>query len=117
MFGELLRLLSMRRVLEMSPTAVEELQSRKLRVILAHAFGRVPFYRERFRSAGLDPSDIRTPADLHLLPETTKQDLQTAGIRHLLADNVDPETSMVICNERSPDQGRGYLARELGIVN
>jgi len=30
-------------------------------------------------------------------------------------DAVDPETSLVICNEREPDQGKGYQALELGI--
>ncbi len=30
-------------------------------------------------------------------------------------DAVDPETSMVICNEPEPEQGKGYQARELGI--
>jgi DNA polymerase-3 subunit epsilon len=30
-------------------------------------------------------------------------------------DNVDPETSLVLCNEPEPEQGRGYLATELGV--
>ncbi|GAC1396476.1 MAG: DEDDh family exonuclease [Mycobacterium sp.] len=30
-------------------------------------------------------------------------------------DNVDPETSLVICNEAEPEHGRGYQANELGV--
>ncbi len=36
-----------------------------------------------------------------------------AGLAY--CDNVDPETSLVICNADEPDQGKGYLARELGV--
>jgi DNA polymerase-3 subunit epsilon len=30
-------------------------------------------------------------------------------------DNVDPETSLVICNEAEPEHGKGYQANELGV--
>src|SRR6185312_8116270 len=30
-------------------------------------------------------------------------------------DNVDPETSLVICNEAGPEHGKGYQANELGV--
>lgn len=36
-----------------------------------------------------------------------------AGLAY--SDAVDPETSLVICNAAEPDQGKGYLARELGV--
>jgi DNA polymerase-3 subunit epsilon len=36
-----------------------------------------------------------------------------AGLSY--ADIVDQQTSLVICNELEPDQGRGYQAREMGI--
>jgi DNA polymerase III subunit epsilon len=36
-----------------------------------------------------------------------------AGLAY--CDGVDPETSLVICNEATPDHGKGYLARELGV--
>lgn len=36
-----------------------------------------------------------------------------AGLAY--CDNVDPETSLVICNDSEPEQGKGYLARELGV--
>lgn len=36
-----------------------------------------------------------------------------AGLAY--TDAVDPETSLVICNESRPEQGKGYQARELGV--
>lgn len=36
-----------------------------------------------------------------------------AGLAY--SDGVDPETSLVICNEPRPEHGKGYLARELGV--
>ncbi|CAN5505943.1 DEDDh family exonuclease [soil metagenome] len=36
-----------------------------------------------------------------------------AGLAY--CDTVDPETSLVICNDVAPEQGKGYLARELGV--
>jgi DNA polymerase III subunit epsilon len=36
-----------------------------------------------------------------------------AGLAY--CDTVDPETSLVICNEDTPEQGKGFVARELGV--
>lgn len=36
-----------------------------------------------------------------------------AGLAY--TDTVDPETSLVICNDTAPAQGKGYQARELGV--
>ena len=36
-----------------------------------------------------------------------------AGLAY--TDAVDPETSLVICNEAEPEHGKGYQANELGV--
>jgi DNA polymerase-3 subunit epsilon len=36
-----------------------------------------------------------------------------AGLAY--SENVDPETSMVVCNEANPLQGKGFTAREIGV--
>jgi len=56
-----------------------EYQSRELRRLLVHAYANVPFYRERLDAAGTRPEDIRTPADLPLLPLLTREELYAAG--------------------------------------
>ncbi len=36
-----------------------------------------------------------------------------AGLAY--TDDVDPETSLVVCNEPIPERGKGFQARELGV--
>ena len=36
-----------------------------------------------------------------------------AGLSY--SDSVDAQTSLVICNDPAPTQGKGYQARELGV--
>jgi phenylacetate-CoA ligase len=52
-----------------------DIQNRKLRLLVHHAYSRVPFYRNRFDSLGIRPEDIRSVADLAALPIVTKQDI------------------------------------------
>jgi phenylacetate-CoA ligase len=50
-----------------------EQQNHALRALVTHAGTHVPYYRELFRSLGLDPRDIRTRADLTALPLLTRE--------------------------------------------
>ncbi|TMR99260.1 phenylacetate--CoA ligase PaaK [Nonomuraea basaltis] len=52
------------------------LQLERLRWTLSHAYENVPFYRHKFDSAGVRPSDCKDLGDLAKLPFTTKQDLR-----------------------------------------
>ena len=70
--------------------ALEAYQSDRLRRLVAHAYERVPFYRRRFREHGVEPRHIRGVQDLHLLPITTRRELQAAEPRDLVATGVDP---------------------------
>lgn len=60
----------------LAPEALARLQMRRLRATLRHAYDACPFHHERFRDAGITPADIRTPADLALLPVMTREDLR-----------------------------------------
>ncbi|NLW49754.1 MAG: phenylacetate--CoA ligase family protein [Candidatus Brocadiaceae bacterium] len=71
-------------------------QSGALRRLLAHAYRRVPFYREAFDRAGVRPEDIRTAADLPALPVVTKDELRAAPVRETLARGLDPERLVTI---------------------
>lgn len=53
----------------------DESRSERLQLLIAHAYDRVPFYRERFDRAGVRPADIRAPADIVRIPITDKSDL------------------------------------------
>lgn len=59
----------------LSRKKIEELQLKRLRKILIHAYENVPFYREKFDSAGVEPN-IKSLDDLQKFPFTTKDDLR-----------------------------------------
>ncbi|AKG92171.1 phenylacetate-CoA ligase [Geoglobus ahangari] len=55
---------------------LEELQLKRLRWVVRHAYDNVPFYRRRMRELGVHPDDIRRREDIARLPFTTKEDLR-----------------------------------------
>lgn len=62
------------------------LQLARLRTLLEHAYRRCPFYRERFDTLGMVPSDIRSLADLQALPVLEKRDIQEQRDRMVAGD-------------------------------
>jgi len=49
---------------------------RKIQALMAWAFERAPFYRERWRAAGLEPGDIKSLEDFATVPTIAKADLR-----------------------------------------
>lgn len=66
-----------------------ELQWRRLKALLRHAYYHVPFYRQRFTHLDIHPDEVRTPADYRSLPPLTRADLQQHQAQ-LVATNVRP---------------------------
>lgn len=60
---------------------LESYQDERLRLVVAHAYQHVPFYRRRFDECRLTPDDIRGRRDLHKLPLLTRDD-----VRHRFAE-------------------------------
>jgi phenylacetate-CoA ligase len=58
---------------------------------MAHAYERVPYYRRLLDRAGLSPRDIRTAADLALIPITSRRDLQGLSPSEIVARGISPE--------------------------
>jgi len=56
--------------------ALEALQLKRLKAQVARVHETVPYYRKKMEDAGVTPDDIRTLADIRLLPFTTKEDLR-----------------------------------------
>ena len=79
MIGEILEFRRLLKNQKLSHDALQELQNRKLRTVIRHAYENVPYYRSLFSSVGLTPEDIRTVEDLKHIPITTKDDLRNAG--------------------------------------
>ncbi|MEO8017815.1 MAG: phenylacetate--CoA ligase family protein [Pseudomonadota bacterium] len=55
---------------------LRELQMRKLREVIAHAYREVPYYTKLFDSLGLKPGDIQDDRDLQKLPVLTKDQVR-----------------------------------------
>ena len=60
----------------LSAEELEEIQERRLRALVNTVYEYSPFYRKRFKEAGVHPSDIKSLDDLSKLPFTKKQDLR-----------------------------------------
>jgi phenylacetate-CoA ligase len=77
-----------------SSEQLEALRDRRLVAHIEHAVHTRPFYRDRFRDAGLVPTEIRSMTDLALLPVLTKAEAQE-HIAELSAVTPTRETQMV----------------------
>src|SRR5262249_46837437 len=73
-----------------SRAEIVRFQEREFRRLIAHAYDAVPYYRALLASHGVKPSDIRTMADLALVPMSTRRDLQQADVTDLVARGRDP---------------------------
>ncbi len=62
----------------MDPEERRELQVRRFRRQLRHAYENSPFYRRKLDEAGVDPDDIETLADVREVPTTSKSELRDA---------------------------------------
>lgn len=62
----------------MSREHLEALQLERLQALVKRVYQKIPFYKESFDKAGVNPEDIKSLADLTKLPFTVKQDMRDA---------------------------------------
>src|SRR5574341_779714 len=90
------------------------LQLERLRAVAAHAYERIPFYRQAFQRKGISPQDIRGLEDLRHLPFTVKTDLRDHYPFGLFAE---PLAEVVRIHASSGTTGKpivvGYTRRDL----
>ncbi|MCW4464056.1 AMP-binding protein [Glutamicibacter sp. MNS18] len=60
----------------MSRDQIESIQLTRLQEIIAYAYDRVPYYKEKYDAAGVHPGDLKELADLAKFPFTEKEDLR-----------------------------------------
>lgn len=70
-------------------------QERRLRELIAHAYERVPYYRDLFNRERIRPADIRTLADLTFIPPTSKSMLQSLDVKDVIAKGADAQRLVV----------------------
>jgi phenylacetate-CoA ligase len=85
-----------------SPEVIRGRQWEAVRNLLVHTYGSVPFYRERFREAGLHPRDFQDLDDFRGFPLLTKADLRNHGER--LRSNLF-DRDHLICKRTSGSTG------------
>lgn len=56
---------------------LEEYQNKRIRLLIKHAYGNVPYYRTLFKKHHILPSEIKNKNDLKKIPILTKEDLKT----------------------------------------
>ena len=66
-----------------------DIQQKKLRSIIEHAYENVKYYRRLFDSVGVKPEDIGTVEDLHKIPITTRLQLQQLPPEEIVAKGVN----------------------------
>jgi phenylacetate-CoA ligase len=95
---------------------IESIQLQRLRKLVARVYERVRPYREKMDRAGVKPDDIRSLADLHKLPFTTKDDLRDNYPFGLFTVPLD---DVVRVHASSGTTGKptvvGYTAGDIGI--
>ena len=72
-----------------SPDELAALSWRRRVAMVEHCAAQVPFYRERFRSIGFEPGDLRGEADFAALPILEKHEVRAAQAA-LISDEIDP---------------------------
>lgn len=86
-----LRLLGLLANSRRSPAAIRAMQEKMLHAMVGHAYRHVPFYRTRYRAAGINPDSIRSLDDLSRLPLVSKRDLLALPLGELLAEGIRPK--------------------------
>ena len=61
---------------KMKSDDIKALQNKLIVKMVRYAHDNVPFYKKKFKEAGISPDDIRSSADLHKIPFTVKDDLR-----------------------------------------
>lgn len=88
MIGEIAEFIALMRRRRWSAEQTRAHRDERIRALVAHAYGHVPYYRRMMDARGVKPEQIRSARDLEALPVTRKQDLRAAG-----ADCVDPRAT------------------------
>ncbi|MFP3905225.1 MAG: phenylacetate--CoA ligase family protein [Armatimonadota bacterium] len=100
----------------MDPEQKRELQLHRLRSTVARLAANVPFYRQRFKEADVDPLAIQSLDDLQYLPFTQKEDLRDTYPDGMFAV---PKSEIVRVHASSGTTGKpvvaGYTSADIDI--
>ncbi len=93
---------------------LEELQIKRLKWVIRHAYEKVPFYHKKMKEAKVYPDDIKKKEDIVKIPFTTKEDLRDNYPFGLFAV---PKEKLVRIHTSSGTSGKpkvvGYTSKDL----
>jgi len=70
----------------LSAAELRALELAEIQKLVRHAYQNVPFYRDRYTKAGIQPNDIKSLEDFQKLPFLTRQDVND-NLEALIAEN------------------------------
>jgi phenylacetate-CoA ligase len=70
---------------------LQDIQIKRLRHIVKHAWLNVPYYSKKMKELGMTPDDIVTLEDLARLPTTSKSELASEKHDEMIAQNMQPK--------------------------
>jgi phenylacetate-CoA ligase len=123
MLNSLFLLKKLRGNLRLNRAQLEEIQRKKLKDLLKHAYENVPYYCKLFASAGIEPTAIKGVEDLARIPTTKKLTLQSLTLEEILAQGI--KIDRCITDVTSGSTGiplqvhftqRDYLIRSLSFI-
>src|SRR5262249_19178471 len=92
----------------MPPSLVPAIRREKFRRLVRYVGEKSPFYRRRFKEAGIDPRGVRSPEDLGAF-FTTAQDLRENPVEDFLCGH--PELGFETTGTTSTTSKRVYFSR------
>jgi phenylacetate-CoA ligase len=93
--------------------AIMAFQTKRLRLLVKHAYRNVPYYRALFDRERIRPEDIRSMSDLSAIPVTSKKDLQALPPAEVVARGIDPKR--LIERNTSGSSGEPFTIRRTWI--
>jgi len=96
-------LYALRRDLHSSPSELLDMQTKRLRAIINHAYANVPYYHRKFDEAKVKPEDIKNIEDLTRLSTSPRTEIQAAPLSEITAKNLD----LYKCHERTTSGSTG----------
>ena len=88
------------RIKRLSPKKIEKLQNKKLKRILSYA-NTIPVYRNKFKKAGINLSDIHGIKDIVKLPYISKKDIMDNFPDNIIPHNFDKSKAQIISTSGS----------------
>lgn len=109
------RLIRVQREQRLSVDELEHRQWQRFEKMLHHAAAHSPFYKRKFRLAGLQPEDIRGRDDLATIPFTTREELRSS--EQFVSELVDSKSLRESYSSGSTGQSvRSFFGDEAWLI-